>query len=736
MRRLLLALAVIVGALAAIRWWPDAAPTIAPVEKSEGDRAKDAVAPETPTPAPALAIDVVRDVEPPRSAPIAATEIAAPPDAATASAAGATLGRVVLHDFDGSLLPPGSGTMQGYWMEGGSGSGSDDVTVTSGRFSVTIPAGRTFKPSRLELDGQLVHVEEKPVVPDAAGELVIDARRIAGLTLHVIDATTRAELPRVTVLRNRGFPFDDFDHPGSSRSRDALADAQPSPLTLAVPDGSHRVDWSLQVNVGAEGHAWRVVELDFTRGGEQTVELDAGGTLEVALVGDRSARPAPAGPSDDYASRFERVPQPVLRVRKPFTLPGGEPPFDADAALASARQLLATLSEEQRSEAFPDGVVPDDATLRDLLVKAHEESLRFVAQHETMTVVAEVEPEDEGITRIDGLPAGRCVVALELGNHWDKPRLFAREEVEVRAAATAHVTLVLREEKRPEAVALSGRVRLAPEWNKRSIDLHFEPLDVPGGSSADEVELDVPTRGSAAGPEWHPFDAGQVLPGRWLVKSYGFEFQQVIDTGPSGRTDAEIVVGDPADVAVKLIDAATGATIVVADPRALLWNCARPEGSTGGSLDEAKRDETAGLWRFRAPAGPIELQLTGEAAELYDGFEPGVVRVAPGRNELAYTLRPVQTLEVRFEVDGHRLTASGPVRPIHMGTAALTRAGSNARAAATRWSDSVIWFTLPEPGRWRLEIARLPGYRAVEPVEIEVAPRQVTVHRVALVPEE
>lgn len=762
MRKLLLAVAaVVVAVAAAIHWWPARDLVIEPAAKRAGEPTEALTEHAPPEEVRAPAVEAERHVD---RAPATPSDESGRAVVDASSAAKPPLdpkltpGRIVLRDGDGREIPPGSGTLRGFWIEGDGGFGTGWIPVVDGRFTVEIPAGRTLQPTHLELGGEHLLLKRGSasetgsrnlVAPDANGELVIEAERARPLRLHAVDAATRAELSRVSVYRSEGFPLEDTAHPGTASADDLLADGQPSPITLALQNHDFPMAKTTSLRVGAPGYAWSKVEIDYGRGGDVTVELAPGGAIDATISGDypRAApSPRPAAvelegmDASEIASAIEALAgkndvkgNAVLRIRQPYAPPPDEEEFDLEFALAKTKERIAALSDEQRAMAFPDGVVPDDAALRALIVQLRERAAKLLERVEMSRLVAELVPAADGPTRIDGLAPGRYFVTLEQGDHWNKPRLLARTDVEVRAGATALAQLFVSADDRPATVPLRGRVRLSPAWGETSIDLHFDPIDVPGGSSADEFELDVRTGGSEAGPEWHPFDAGTRLPGRWLVKSYGVELQQVVDTGPSGRSDVEIVFGDPADVVVHLLDDSTGTTIVVDDRDALMWNGARPDGSSGGTLEDAPWDEELGAWCFRAPAGEIEMQLWGDAGYLFKGLDDVRVRIEPGRNEFTYRLQPLQALEVRFEVDGlpMQMSRSWEAKPFSETRAVSVASGATAHLEG--WGDSSIWFTLPDAGRWRVELGPILGIRPIAPFEVDVPARKMTVHRVALV---
>lgn len=649
------------------------------------------------------------------------------PNGRPPSTTGNTPGRIVLREVDGREIAAGTGILEGWLKHRNGGVGSGPIAVQDGRFRLELPAGRRFEPTRIELDGALAWAAEGPVELDAAGELVIQAKRVPPLRLHVIDATTQQELDGVTIVFGGVNFIDEQDRQDEIDDDGRIARGARSPLDLKPPLRHSAIEWQADVQIRAPGHAWTTARLDFRQGGEPFVPLAAGADLEVTIEGtfERGA----AGPWHGDSE------PPQLRLRKPAA--DAATPTDPSLLLARAREAIAELDEDERAAAFPDGV-PDDAALLALVEAEQRQRQRHRG---SAKLIAARSPAKEGATRFEGMSSGRYLVALEHGDHSKQPRILAESEVELRAGTTSSVRLVARPPELPAAAPFAGRVRFSPNWNQQSrfaihLDLRFEPVAVPGSSSAEAFDLSVPPRGSVDGPEWHRFDAGRRLPGRWLVKSDLFHFQAIVDTGPSGSDALEIVIGDPADAWIKLLDARTGKTIAFDDPRALQWWCERPAESRGGSLEDAEWDAEAGAWHLRAPAGRVGLSLQGDAQQRYVEPDAWVIALQPGRNDLAFTLAATQSLELRLELDVRPLPrASGRIDfEIDRSSAFAVNSADGQRLRGESWGDSKLWFRFPKPGRWRIEVAELPGYAKVEPFEIDVAEGEFVVRSVALVP--
>jgi len=134
----------------------------------------------------------------------------------------------------------------------------------------------------------------------------------------------------------------------------------------------------------------------------------------------------------------------------------------------------------------------------------------------------------------------------------------------------------------------------------------------------------------------YEFSAGERFPGRYLVTSYAREFQQAIDIEQDGTIRTMIMVGDPVDVVVHLLDSETGEPL--SPPPALLWNCARPVDSGSGSCDQARWDDVTGTMQMRVPAGAIDIRLAAPQSGEYMCDDAMTVTVAPEHNEFTFRI--------------------------------------------------------------------------------------------------
>ncbi len=159
------------------------------------------------------------------------------------------------------------------------------------RFSLETPELTGLR-SLLMRDPQTLEVVDWP--PEwRAGTLDVElcVTESEVMTLSVVDAVSGVHLNGVKVIRM--LESDWLEYPDEEVSKGvgsaSLTTDTSSPVELAAhPSDMERA--SAACLVGAAGHAWKSVTLDLIEGGERTVELVPGGSLELSWYGD-----APSG---------------------------------------------------------------------------------------------------------------------------------------------------------------------------------------------------------------------------------------------------------------------------------------------------------------------------------------------------------------------------------------------------------------------------------------------------------
>ena len=594
-------------------------------------------------------------------------------------------GTVTVVDANGQehAQEDGSFTPIALRKEDGGGNSNQPVPVQAGRFRIHLPPGRDLGVTALVLGSRDAFIpQQRPKSVDSvdgvssigergsvrfpvvAGQPIhVKAQWARLVRVHVVDPRTHSELRNVDALlaRNSGRVYD-TTHPGSLDKAEKLVDHGDSPLELAGPRPGSNLQWRDTVWIHAPACSWARVGVDFEKGGEKTVELVPGASLEITIISE--IPPAP----------------PVQRVS-----------YDADESVAELRLL-------------------DESTYK---------------------IVVELPPKIPGPTLVEGLPIGRFPLSLERGRYWDHPLVLGKTTVELTAETTAHATLIITAPREPRRVPLAGTIHIAPDWNCTFLDLRFEPVDVKDGTSLEQRGLELKDLEPVADvPGLHRFKLLPVLPGRYLVNSYTFSFQQLVDTGPEGRTDLALVIGDPVDVFVKLVDALNDRPLGEGEAQLLLWNCRWPPETRGGGLMTAKWDAARAAYRIKAPTGEIELHVGWHEPGRFDPIDPSFFTLHEGVNELTVRVRRSTDLLLTFEVDNARID-NPPGMRAHVEAPDGSALEKSELLEPIRRRDGIT-LRVPAAGPWRVVVEPPAGFEAVAPLEVTVASGELAARTVVL----
>jgi hypothetical protein len=559
------------------------------------------------------------------------------------------------------------------------------VAVSKGRFSLHVPVDHDVKIGNLRLGGRLAVVQESRYCVEAGVPLVIRARWATHpMRLRVLDASTRTDLVGVTVIRATSLFTSHCLHPGAASNDSLLVSEAVSPIELGPIRTDDGEVTSLALWVGAPSYAWARVQFDYRFNDERVVELRRGADLEVLVEGEV---PPPSVDSGEPAT----APITVRKVR----IDGAEFELNGEGERVAPRLRL-------RSRA------PRPA-LGDLVL----------------------EMPFDGSTTLHGIAPGSYVVSVERGRSYDDPLVLGSAEIVLEAGGVgiAWIRLVPLSAD-PEPVPLAGTLRISPKWESaETAFLDFEPIGRHGAVAADERCILVSSMVAPSSPGGiFLWDAGNVLPGRYLVECREFAYETVVDSGPCGSTDVSIEIPDPADAAVRLVDDADGHPLITdAIEDALWWNVRRPSESTHWSPKTAIWDPARQLFSLRAPIGPIELSVHLWEIETVEGET--VVVLKPGSNDIALRVRRSNGITLTMR-DGPSPMSWEDQSRWDVRVRAID--GSKVRST-TGYSDRFEYrIRVSRPGLYEVTIPALPGFEEIEPFTIDVPAGEFVRHEIQL----
>ncbi len=326
-----------------------------------------------------------------------------------------------------------------------------------------------------------------------------------------------------------------------------------------------------------------------------------------------------------------------------------------------------------------------------------------------------------GESTFRGLPPGPLRVSVEVGEWWSGPLELGSSEITILAGELVRTSIAPREPPRLEVAPARGWVLVPKAWKGRTPGIRAEFLGTPLGghdpSQSASVTRSDERRDGFDVFEWS-FPKLQVGRHEWTISKPAFGV--AIDVPPTGLENHEIVVPPPGELLVRVVDARTDLDV---ETESLHWYPRRPEGSTGGSLEAAKRDPELGAYRIVAPATWIELHL-------WDWkylAKTESVDLSPGRVELTLRMEPAHTLEI------HLKEGDTPV-PFPEGFYGQPEPalGGSGRVTLTQFGRFERRFQLTEPGRWTFQAPPVPGYRPPALATIDVRADGPTKHEIEL----
>lgn len=322
--------------------------------------------------------------------------------------------------------------------------------------------------------------------------------------------------------------------------------------------------------------------------------------------------------------------------------------------------------------------------------------------------------------RLTGVPCGVIGVSCDLPEVGLFERRFAGVVVDTSAGGDHRVVIELAPQTMPESVALSGTLFVPPVWGAFRERLRIQPCEVPFLVDHEWIQV----AGSAlkpvkATPGLYRFDAGRLLPGRYELHMLAFCHAQFLELDATGATDIAIVIPSPVECTVRLVDDTSGEIVASG---ALSWgrDAIVPDDESEWRdwwpmTQNVVGDESASEFTFLAVQGAV---LLSASADGYDDCEQEVT-IAAGHN--GFTLRMKRESGVRV-----RLVFVGEPTELSFGRPVVerldgTRVICDARLQRCEWRLTGI-----EPGRYRVRLRDVPGFKPVAPIDVEVRQAELT----------
>lgn len=567
------------------------------------------------------------------------------------------------------------------------------VAVTNGVFHFDATEALRLGGTHVVLGGRPAAVRDS--VPITAGTTpVLRARFIEPIRLHVVDAVTRSELDDVVVGHSNDFERWKLNHPIRLSAEETVVVHAMSPLTLAPALENGVVLCEDRYWVGARGHAWSQTKIRFDATADVVVPLAPSAALVVEIDGVLPRR----SPAEIEAANRPALLDPALSDQAPKVPQIETPQDDPDALL--------------RISVLPPN--PVDATPR----RVFESRAQL------------------GETRVDDLAPGEIEVTVETDT--DPPRIAGTATTTLIAGETRIVSLHVTDVQPAAKVPLAGRLLLPDCWRQKGVTLDIDSagsrpvLDFASVEIALHEMTEVPDR-----PGTWLWRSSPVVPGRYRITIQPTGFARVIEVGTSGCEDLELVVRDAAKIRVQFLARENGEVVRVEQP---IWIGApeptAPDAKRDSSRIPLEPDADGVGFHGKVPVGPARFRFFSKSWMPVD--RDATYTVHAGEQDLVVAVIRVQGTTFRFRID-HEPALAPDGSPIDgrwlMQLEWTTAGGKDLRP--TRWIESGagVTYVVPEAGRYRVTIPKLPGYAAVAPIDVEVLEGVVEVTDVALVRE-
>lgn len=337
-----------------------------------------------------------------------------------------------------------------------------------------------------------------------------------------------------------------------------------------------------------------------------------------------------------------------------------------------------------------------------------EEAWQIMRTRSQGTPIAELMPKAAAMTRIEGLRVGTWSIVLEQGDWFGEPVTLASATVEIIAGTVTPVTLTLAGDRTaPPNVRVAGMLVVGEAWGTQ-LALSIEAKGSTKAWYRGQSMLGLKDM-KRTGANEYAWDAGMLPAGEYQVLVDGTEYRTRFSLPPQGNENVRIVVPDPCEVQLRVIDAETGRAIGGDWTPGWYSTPAEWEGGWGHAMTTARPD---GSFHFLAPPGPITVHAHPGgylwSQEHYD--------VQRGVNSFVLQIRRASGVDIVL-VDGES-TLPWPDSL----QALLTDA--DGKSVVAYWSDSRI--AVKEPGEFTLQVDEVAGYEPIEPRKVVVSAQEWT----------
>ena len=323
-----------------------------------------------------------------------------------------------------------------------------------------------------------------------------------------------------------------------------------------------------------------------------------------------------------------------------------------------------------------------------------------------------------GPVLLQGLAPKEYLVSVEVSDEAHGPSMLTESPVTVLSSETVFVVLDLESRSNLPLVSATGRVLMPKAWGDREeLEISLECLDSPSGNAEPYQETEVEVSGSKSGYDIFEWTFGGLQVGQYKFEILEPSFVAVVSVPIGGLIGCEVRIPPPIRVALRVIDAASGAAI---EDSVVAWSHDVPQGVGSYSPNHARKVD--GVFEFVAPGPEINLSVSAEGyVGLFSKHSP---RADGGIQVVA--LEPLGTgceCSIRLELrDGS--TRIPP--PASWRGSTLIIDGPTGPPCNPVVGPLDIRWSLNTSGTYSLHLPKVSGYLRPSPQSIDVRPNEVT----------
>lgn len=325
--------------------------------------------------------------------------------------------------------------------------------------------------------------------------------------------------------------------------------------------------------------------------------------------------------------------------------------------------------------------------------------------------------------RFESLPAGKYVANAVVGPELMRVSL-ARCGFELVATQHLELKLTCRSIEHAAHVPVAGTLEVPEEWGDRNFKLEIVPVRRPDlwrdncrTLSSEDMTCDV------GSPRVYHWKFVNIESATYCFRVFEFDLSVERTVDPKGSEGVRLVAPNCGDVALRIVDAESGAPV---DASSVEW-CSDAGPGIYGRVYYLQQSERSQLLEGRVPIGRGAVGDLGGPVLIGDGFlvEEEPFEIHAGRNEFTLHARRTPRIQLALSFEGWRVPWTSDVRcdvmPVDHDGELVGEGGGDTHT-----------LHVSRPGRYRIEISTIVGFDPIPAFEVEFAAGKSQVRTIVL----